>query len=75
MRCSLVNYEESFPNILFAKNGTIYDFEGKKVIVIEDSYSINKHYRLTRGLAWFETEQPSDEIKEYVETEIELLKN
>ena len=48
MRCSLVNYEESFPHILFAQNGKIYDFEGKKVIVIGDAYSINKHYRLTR---------------------------
>lgn len=66
-----VYYEEAFPNILFAKDGEIYDFEGKKAIVIGGAYSIDKNYRLNHGLAWFDTEQPSDEIKEYVERQLD----
>lgn len=67
----IVYYEESFPNLLFAKDGEIYDFDGKKAIVIGGAYSVDKYYRLRNGLAWFDTEQPSDEIKEYVEAQLE----
>ena len=63
----LVYYEDSFPNLLFAKDGEVYDFDGKKVMAIGGAYSVDKWYRLSHGMAWFETEQPSDEIKEYVE--------
>ena len=67
----MVYYEESFPNLLFAKDGEIYDFDGKKAIAIGGAYSIDKYYRLSHGLGWFETEQPSDEIMEYVESQLE----
>ena len=67
----VVYYEESFPNLLFAKDGEIYNFDGKKAIVIGGAYSIDKHYRLRNGLAWFESEQPTDEIKTYVEEQLE----
>ena len=66
----LVYYEESFPNLLFAKDGEVYDFDGKKVIAIGGAYSVDKWYRLSHGMAWFETEQPSGEIKEYVESQL-----
>lgn len=66
----IVYYDDSFPDILFAKDGEIYDFGGKKAIVIGGAYSVDKHYRLNRGLAWFENEQPSDEIKEYVTAQL-----
>lgn len=64
-------YEESFPNLLFAKDGEIYDFDGKKAIAIGGAYSVDKWYRLSHGMAWFDTEQPSDEIKEYVEAQLD----
>ncbi len=67
----LVYYEECYPNLLFAKDGEIYDFDGKKAIAIGGAYSVDKWYRLSHGMAWFETEQPSDEIKEYVESQLE----
>ena len=67
----IVYYEESFPNLLFAKDGEIYDFDGKKAIILGGAYSVDKYYRLTHGMAWFETEQPNDEIKDYVKSQLE----
>ena len=62
----IVYYEEMYPNLLFAKDGEIYDFDGKKAIVIGGAYSVDKWYRLRNGLQWFESELPSDDIKDYV---------
>ena len=69
----IVWYEESYPNILFAKDGEIFDLEGLKHIVIGGAYSIDKYYRLSHGYGWWEDEQPTDEIKNYVETKINIL--
>lgn len=66
-----VYYEEEFSNILFAKDGEIYDLDGKKAMVIGGAYSVDKQYRLLHGYGWFESEQPSPEIKEYVEKQLE----
>ena len=66
----VVWYEEVYPNILFAKDGEIYDIEGIKHLVIGGAYSVDKHYRLFRGYGWWEDEQPSEEIKRYVEQQI-----
>lgn len=38
--------EEAYPNILFAKDGEIYDIAGMKTIVIGGAYSVDKFYRL-----------------------------
>lgn len=54
--------KEEYPNIVFAKDGEIYEIGGKKVIVIGGAYSVDKYYRLARGYWWFEDEQPSEEI-------------
>lgn len=62
--------EEAYPNILFAKDGEIYDIAGMKTIVISGAYSVDKFYRLSKGYNWFEDEQPSDEIKAYVEKQL-----
>ena len=37
-----VYYEEKYPNILFAKDGEIYDLDGRKTIVIGGAYSVDK---------------------------------
>lgn len=66
----IVYYEEDYPNLLFAKDGEIYNFDGKKVIVIGGAYSVDKDYRLKNGLNWFESEQPSERIKEHVENNL-----
>lgn len=70
--CSgMVWYEDEYPNILFAKDGEIYDFNGYSCIAIGGAYSVDKCYRLARGWAWFENEQPSEEIKSYVEQQLQ----
>lgn len=67
----MVYYEEEYPNILFARDGEIYDFEGKKCIAIGGAYSIDKMYRLINNIPWFPDEQPSPNIKKYVEQKLE----
>ena len=116
----IVYYEDEFPNILFAKDGEIYDFDGKKCMPIGGAYSVDKWYRILRTYqkhrdiikhhfskrdyeeailfvqgkiedpnfnirnkldnlykyfpngtcTWFSDEQPSDEIKKYVEKQV-----
>lgn len=66
-KCGTVYVEEEYPNILFAKDGELFDFEGKKTIVIGGAYSIDKEMRLAYGYGWWADEQPSAEIREYVE--------
>ena len=63
-------YEEAYPNVLFAKDGEIYEIEGTKHLVIGGAYSVDKFYRLRRGFGWWEDEQPNGEIKQYVERQV-----
>lgn len=63
--------EDKYPNIVFAKDGEIYTFGNKKVLVIGGAYSVDKWYRIQKGYKWFEDEQPSEEIKRYVEKQLE----
>ncbi|MBQ4284611.1 MAG: metallophosphoesterase [Lachnospira sp.] len=67
----VVYYEPEFPNILFAKDGEIYDFDGRRCIAIGGAYSVDKYYRLSHGMRWYETEQPTEEIMEYVERQLD----
>lgn len=66
-----VYLESKYTNILFAKDGEIYDIDGKKTLVIGGAYSVDKWYRLKAGWGWFEDEQPSDAIKEHVEKQLD----
>lgn len=63
-------YEEAFPKLLFAKDGEIFTMEGMRYLVVGGAYSVDKYYRLMRGFGWWEDEQPSAEIKAYVEKQI-----
>ena len=65
-----VYVEEEYPNLLFAKDGEVYDLEGTKAIAIGGAYSVDKWYRLQCDLNWFPDEQPSDEIKARVEQKL-----
>lgn len=62
----IVYYEEEYSNILFAKDGEIYNLNNKSVLVIGGAYSVDKEYRLTFGYQWYESEQPSEETKEKI---------
>lgn len=66
----IVYYEEDYPNILFAKDGEIYNINGKSILVIGGAYSVDKEYRLKNNFMWFEDEQPNEEIKQYVKEQI-----
>lgn len=68
----IVWYEEDFPNLLFAKDGEIYEIDGIRHIAIGGAYSVDKYYRITRGYGWWANEQPSEETKAYVEKQLAL---
>ena len=69
----VVYVEEEYPNLLLAKDGEVYDLDGKKAIVMGGAYSADKWYRLQCDLNWFPDEQPSDEIKARVEKKLDAL--
>jgi len=71
----IVYYEEEYSNILFAKDGEIYNFNGKYVLVIGGAYSVDKDYRLIMGYNWYSSEQPDDNIKERVRNNIKKYNN
>jgi len=62
--------DEEYPNILFAKDGEIFDFDGKKCVVLGGAYSVDKNIRIARNLGWFSDEQPSEEIKKFAEEKL-----
>lgn len=64
-------WQPEFPNLIFAKDGEIYELGGKTVIVLGGAYSVDKSYRLAHGYRWFTTEQPSDEIKKFAEDQLD----
>ena len=56
-----VYIEENYPNLIFAKDGEVYNIDGKSVLVIGGAYSVDKEYRLMYGHGWFKDEQLSKE--------------
>lgn len=68
----IVYYEEDYPNILFAKDGEIYNFNNHKVLVIGGAYSVDKYFRLARGHNWYISEQPSEKTKNKI---VKVLKD
>lgn len=67
----IVWYEEQYPNILFAKDGEIFELDGLTHLVIGGAYSVDKYYRIAQHYSWWPDEQPSEEIKAYVEQQIQ----
>jgi len=63
--------EPEYPSIMFAKDGEVYNLDGCKCMALGGAYSVDKQYRLRMGYYWFEDEQPSDEIKTYVEEQLD----
>lgn len=68
-----VFYEKEYPDLLFAKDGEVFDLCGKQTVVIGGVYSIDKMVRLMYGYGWWPDEQPSDDIKQDVEQQLEKL--
>lgn len=67
----IVYFDDNYPNILFAEDGSIFTLENKKYITIGGAYSVDKSYRLIKGYRWFDDEQPTENIKHYVEEQLE----
>ena len=65
-----VYMEDAYPNILFGIDGNIYTIAEYRCVVIGGAYSVDKYYRLSRGWGWWPDEQPSPEIKTFVEQQI-----
>lgn len=70
-----VLFEEAYPNILFAIDGEVYDFDGYQCMVIGGAYSVDKFYRLEQGWSWWPDEQPDSAIKETVENRLAAMGN
>ncbi len=70
-----VLYEPKYPNILFAIDGEIYTFEGKKYMVIGGAHSVDKLKCLDEGNPFWDDEMPDDEIKLRVENRLLELNN
>lgn len=66
----MVFYEEEYPDLLFGKDGEVFDLDGKQVIVMGGAYSVDKMVRLMYGYGWWPDEQPSEEIKKDVERKL-----
>lgn len=71
----IVYYEEDYPNILFAKDGEIYNFNNHKVLVIGGAYSVDKYFRLAMGYNWYENEQPNAATKSRVKEVLNNMNN
>lgn len=63
--------QDAFSNLLFARDGDIYEIGKYRYLVIGGAYSVDKFYRLQNGYGWWADEQPSTEIKTYVERQIQ----
>ena len=62
--------DPEFDNILFAKDGEVYDINGLKVMAIGGAYSPNKHDLVAHGYFWEPREQLTDEEKAFVEAQL-----
>lgn len=73
--CGDIAYcEPEYPNIIFAKDGSIYELNGAKTLVLGGAYSVDKYYRLMRGWNWFESEQITDKRKAEIEQILDRAK-
>ena len=51
--------EDEFPHIRYFCDWGIYEINGLRTLVVGGAYSVDKHYRLSRGMIWHENEQLS----------------
>ena len=68
----LVYYEPCYPNIFFAIDGEVYNFNGKEFMVIGGAHSVDKMRCLSEGLPFWNDEMPDSETKDLVENRLEM---
>lgn len=69
----IVYIEEKYPNIIFAKDGEVYDLFGIKTLVLGGAYSVDKWYRIKSGYNWFPNEQISAEERNRIYEKVKQL--
>lgn len=62
-----VYQEDAYPSLAFAVDGSIYEFDGQKMLICGGAYSVDKYFRLAHGLNWWADEQPSVAAKQMTE--------
>lgn len=70
-----VYYEPKYPNIVFAIDGEIYTFEGRKYMVVGGAHSVDKMYCLENDLPYWYDETPDDATKKLVECNLQNVGN
>ncbi len=70
-----VYYEPKYPNIYFAIDGEIYNFEGKKYMVVGGAHSVDKIRCLAEDKPFWEDEMPDEAIKAKVEESLSAENN
>lgn len=73
-RGGVVYREKEYTNLLFARDGEVFDFDGRQCLVIGGAYSVDKPYR-TQNVSWWPDEQPSEAIRRSVEARLKALGN
>lgn len=63
--------EDAYPNLLFARDGSLFDLEGARCLVAGGAYSVDKEWRLKDGRRWFADEQPGPQERADVEAACE----
>ncbi len=71
----IVYYEPKYPNLLFAKDGEIYRFNGKEFMVVGGAHSVDKLRCLGEDLPFWEDEMPDDRTKALVESRLAERQN
>ena len=63
--------DDAYPSLLFARDGSVFDLEGRAAIAIGGAYSVDKQHRLDKGYCWFPDEQLTEAEKRHVERALE----
>lgn len=59
--------EDAYPNLLFARDGSVFDLEGARCLVIGGAFSVDRDLRVADGRPWFADEQPDASARAEVE--------
>ncbi len=68
-------WEDYYPSLFFAKDGEVYNFDGKQAIILGGACSVDKEILIATNEGWWADEQPSDKIKAYVAESLDILGN
>lgn len=71
-RGGAVYAEDAYPNLLFARDGDVYDLEGTRALVIGGAYSVDAEFRIPFR-DWWPDEQPSAAVRARVEQKLDAI--